>query len=129
MNTYQQVVIMSVSKQLCDVIDIASTKDFARYLDSNKFSYNEAQGMYKGTSERSFVILIDSDYELELLKAIAMKYNQESILYQDSNGISQLLFTDGSDSMVTLGKLRQTETIDNLEAYTILKGKFYSIID
>ena len=131
MNTFQQIVIMSVSKQVSDLTDIESTNDFDMYLKSNKFSFNQAMSCYQGNKERSFVILINDDLELELLKAVAMKYNKESILFQDSNGISQLLFTDGSNQVAILGKLRE---VDNKEAlskddYTILKGKYYSIID
>lgn len=43
-----------------------------------------ALGLYKGELEKSFIVEIDQDIQVDLIRAIARAYNQESILSVDA---------------------------------------------
>ena len=94
-------------------------------------TWNEAKGMYKGESETSFVVVMDNRDKFKPVMNdiydIATRTKQESILVQDAQGESYLCYlTDGRKEK--LGKLRQVESIQGLDAYTELNGKYYAIV-
>lgn len=103
----KQFVIMST-----DLISLPAFPSLGRfsmlesYLKDNGYSFVECEGKYKGTTERSVMILINSNEQLEDIKSLAFNvFNQENILYRDSNGLFSLEYPDKS---VILGrKLRE----------------------
>jgi len=128
MNITQQVVILSAELgNLCPIENSNRTRILRHCIEDCKLSFGEAQGVYKGGSEASFVVIVNNDDEIQALKDFAFKnFGQESVLYQDANQEAYLVFTDNSTER--LGRLQQTtkEVAENLDNYTILNGSYYA---
>ncbi len=128
MNIFQQVLILSAelntrTKEENDRV----TSNLETSLNECNISFNKAIGYYKGSEETSFVCLPKNEQEVEVLKDFAFKsFKQESVLFQDSNGQSYLIFEN--DEEETIGKLRQVNSklIEQLESYTIMNGAIYT---
>ena len=89
-------------------------------------SYAVVQGVYKGVSEVSILVKLNSFADLEILKNYAFKnFGQESVLFNDYNGMSHLMYNDGKDEM--LGKLQPVASIVGLDAYTIVNGQAWAV--
>ena len=87
-------------------------------------------GMYKSTSERSFAVIcnIDALHGQGGLLATARIYQQESVLVarqwgEDITGV--LVFCDGSEEDVELGKLVQCDPTKTYDAYTRICGTLF----
>jgi hypothetical protein len=128
MNTVQQVVIMSAElSSLNSVENVRRTLLLNDMIAELRLPFKQSIGVYKGSKERSFVVVVNDQAEIDTLAGFAFKsFGQESILHQDSNQLARLVYSDGRTE--TLGKLVQvskelTETLDN---YTLMDGKFYT---
>ena len=128
MNISRQVVILSAELgNLCPVENSNRTRILRHCIEDCRLSFGEAQGVYKGGSEASFVVIVNNDDEIQALKDFAFKnFGQESVLYQDANQEAYLVFNDNSTKR--LGRLQQTtkEVAENLDNYTILNGSYYA---
>jgi hypothetical protein len=83
--------------------------------------------MYKGTSERSFAIIcsVDALHGQGGLLAVAKRFQQESVLVARQWGddiTGALIFCDGSEEDVELGKLVQCDPAKTYDAYTRISG-------
>lgn len=126
MNTVQQVVILSA--------ELSTANDNARrtsllndMIAELKLPFKPALGVYMGNKENSFVVVVESQAEIDVLKGFAFKsFGQESILHQDANQEARLIFAD--DSTKQLGRLEQVskEEALSLDNYTEMNGKFYT---
>jgi hypothetical protein len=128
MNITQQIIILSANqndgrhernRQL--------NENLKACLDDCHFKYKEATGVYKGQEETSLVVLVNNETEIQTVKDFAFKgFNQESIFYQDSNGLGHLIFNDGKSKRV--GRLREVspKRIEQLNNYTVLNNKVYT---
>ena len=128
MNTVQQVVIMSAElSSLTAGENSRRTELLNDMITELRLPFKPAKGVYKGTSESSFVVVVNDQADIGTLAGFAFKsFGQESILHQDSNQLARLIFSDGK--METLGKLVQVpkELTKTLENYTIMEDKFYT---
>lgn len=129
MNTYQKVIILSAELSTLGQRENSNrTILLDEMLSELNISYKNATGCYKGTSETSFVCVVNNDAELDTIKNFAFKnFNQESVLEQDSNGICRLEYQN--DTSEVLGKLRQVsgEVATKQDAYTVMGGKYYVV--
>ncbi len=128
MNTVQQVVIMSAElSSLNSVENVRRTLLLNDMIAELRLPFKQSIGVYKGSKERSFVVVVNDQAEIDTLAGFAFKsFGQESILHQDSNQLARLVYSDGK--METLGKLVQVskELAETLENYTVMDGKFYT---
>lgn len=98
-------------------------------LDDCNFNYQEALGVYKGKEESSLVVITNNETDIQTLKDFAFKsFNQESVLYQDSNQEAYLLYHDGTTEQ--LGRLQEISIDDSLklDAYTVMNGRYYATV-
>jgi hypothetical protein len=128
MNISQQVIILSAeSDKKTPEQNNATTRILKHCLEDCNMLFGEAMGMYKGTSENSFVVVIQDIEEIKILKDFAFKnFNQESIIYQDANQEAYLINNNGTHEQ--LGELAEVSEIDaiNLDSYTLFGGRYYS---
>lgn len=127
MNITQQVVILS--GELSTVND--NTRRTALLNDmiaELRLPFKRANGVYKGQSENSFVVIVNDQTDIDTLANFAFKsFGQESILHQDANQEARLIFANGTTQR--LGRLEQVskELAESLENYTVMDGKFYAV--
>ena len=128
MNTVQQVVIMSAElSSLNSVENVRRTLLLNDMIAELRLPFKQSIGVYKGSKERSFVVVVNDQADIDTLAGFAFKsFGQESILHQDSNQLARLIYSDGK--METLGKLVQVpkELAETLDNYTLMDGKFYT---
>lgn len=95
-------------------------------LQELKLPYKQIQGCYKGSTEQSFMVIVKDEAEYEVIRDFAFKsFNQESILFRDLYGSASLVFQDGTKEQ--LGKFKQVDNVDNLEAYSVVDGTYWTI--
>lgn len=126
MNISQQTVILSAeltsnreerNRQL--------TENLKNCLIDCNFKFSQAERYYKSEPETSFVVLVNNDSEIELLKDFAFKnFKQESVLYVDSNQQAYVMFPSEEKR---LGKFIQVSEHEakKQDNYTVLHGKYY----
>jgi hypothetical protein len=85
------------------------------FLQAHGFSPIHVQGVYKGTSEDSYLVPIKGTEELERLKVIALQHGQESILYADEARVAKLLYLTTGEQ-VPLGTLQPIGEIEALNS-------------
>jgi hypothetical protein len=128
MNTVQQVVILSG-----ELSSLSSTENTRRTTLLNdmiaelRLPFKSSKGVYKGSAESSFVVIVREQADIDALTGFAFKsFGQESILHQDSNQLARLIYSDGKTE--TLGKLVQVpkELAETLDNYTVMEDKFYT---
>lgn len=128
MNTVQQVIILSA-----ELSKLSSTENERRTVLLNdmitelRLPFKPAKGVYKGSEETSFVVIVRDQGDIDTITGFAFKsFGQESVLHQDSNQRARLIFADGKTQ--ELGKLVQVDDVKNLDNYTMMEGKFYTTI-
>ena len=129
MNITQQVIILSANQN-------DGRHERNRQLHENlkacladcNLRFKEATGAYNGQTEDSVVVLVKDETDIQTVKNFAFKsFNQESVLYQDSNQEAYLLYHDGTTKQ--LGRLEQVnpKEIETLDNYTVMDGRVYAV--
>ena len=128
MNTVEQVVILSG-----ELSNLSSTENDRRTTLLNdmiaelRLPFKKATGVYKGSKENSFVVIVREQADIDTVTGFAFKsFGQESVLHQDSNQLARLIYANGKTEVV--GKLEQVskELAETLDNYTVMEGKFYT---
>jgi hypothetical protein len=122
MNILPQIVILSAHRaNLDDATNTMRHNLLCQMLRDLGLVYNAVDGVYKGTKETSLLVVLNNTTELETISDFAFKnFEQESILYSDSNRATQLIFNNGTTQ--ELGRLTQVtkQETEKLDSYTIL---------
>jgi hypothetical protein len=130
MNTVEQVVILSA--ELSSLSSEQNTRRTALLNDmisELRLPFKTAKGIYKGSEESSFVVVVRNEADIETLANFAFKsFGQESVLHQDSNQLARLIFATGETQEV--GKLVQVSKMlaQSMDNYTLMDGKYYTTI-
>jgi len=99
-------VIISVfrnNKPLFENID--NTAKAVTHLQSFGLKTKIVDGVYKGDSEKSILVpIINQNFDLSTVKQLASIYDQESILFVDSDRNAKLIFLKNSLGNQNLGK-------------------------
>jgi len=125
-NQYEKIVILSACQG--NHLDPMNTEHLKAILEESKALFAKVKGVYKGVEEMSFMVVLQEDVQLKILKEIAFEtFNQESILYRDNENRAYLHMNDGSE--VYLGKLVKTTEAHakSLDAYTYLPNEGYFV--
>jgi hypothetical protein len=128
MNISRQVVILSAElKTETTEANKRRTNNLESCLVDMRLPFKRGTGVYKGTEEVSFVVVVNDELDIQTVKDFAFKsFGQESILHVDSNQEAVLVFNNGVTER--LGRLEQVEQSVALgrDSYTILDDKFYT---
>ena len=123
---FKEVVIISAElTNESGISNVDRSVNLEKCLDDCNLQFNKASGVYKGSSEKSFIVLPRNSAEINVLKEFAFKnFNQESILFQDKSGDTFLIYSDGKKE--TIGRLKKVSSKLNLDSYTVLNGEIYT---
>lgn len=104
-------VVFSVYSTKRDIVDNTfAHEDVKASLIANNIAFLEAEGCYKGVTERSFILessdILKHDDNVRLSRAIARDYDQEAVLEVLNDGTTFLEYLDGREG-VELGVLRE----------------------
>ena len=96
-------------------------------LTLSGFTVDRVQGMYKGVSESSFRVTAPHGelFNLAMIRGLAARLNQESILWGNDKGASFLDYLDGS--MQHIGTMKRAASTKNLDAYSVINGQVFTV--
>ena len=123
---FKEVVIISAElTSESGISNVDRNVNLEKCLDDCNLQFNKASGVYKGSSEKSFIVLPRNSAEINVLKEFAFKnFNQESILFQDKSGDTFLIYSDGKKEAI--GRLKKVRSELDLDSYTVLNGEIYT---
>ena len=125
---FRQVIILSAElSELNDSNNLHRSDLLESCLNSLNITFNESEGYYKGRKEVSFVTLPKNDDELQAIIDLAfINFSQESIIKQDTDGKTFIIYNDGDCQEI--GRLKRVEThqIKEYDGYTRLNGVYYA---
>lgn len=127
MNITRQVVILSAELSTKSFeSNRQRTQTLEGILQDLHLSYNKATGVYKGSQEDSFVVIVNSELDIEVLRDFAFKnFDQESILVQDANQEAYLLYQDGTTQRLGVLEQATKEVATAQDSYTIMNDNYY----
>lgn len=122
--------ISAERSNLLDSKNIQRTESLSNILEGLTlagFTVTPVRGMYKGAQERSFrVTAPDGElFNLSMIRGLAQRLDQESILWVDVNGASFLDYFDGT--MQHLGTMGTVGSTIGLDAYSIINGEIFTV--
>jgi len=127
MNRSNQIVILSAElSTLSKKQNFFSTELLEQMLTDCNFNFIPAIGSYKGTQENSFVVMLTDSADIEVLRGFAAKFNQDSILYIDSNGLSTLLYGDNTSENIPTPRFMCESEALNKDAWTKIGSNYYA---
>lgn len=88
----------------------------------------EVAGYYKGTPERSFLVWIRNDADIDVLLGIAAEFMQESILVVHGDKTCQLYYTDGRLQEIGLWENISESSLHRYSSYTKIAGRYYAAV-
>ncbi len=95
-------------------------------LESLDFTFKKVSGCYNGIKEVSFLVIPRNNTEIDILKGLAFtKFGQESVLYQDTTGHCFLEYPN--DTSEKIGRFEEITNADNIQNYTIINGKAFTV--
>ena len=129
MNTKRQVVILSAElENYSDNEKLRATDNLEACLNDLNLVYSNANGRYKDVNEKCFVVIVNNQVELDAVKDLGLdSFKQESVLYQDSNGYSHLIYKDKSEMIGKLDLVSEKQALES-QNYVELKGQYYVVI-
>ena len=130
MKLNRMLVVLSAERtEMSAELNAERTGDLEGRLVADNFSYDKAEGCYKGDKEVSFVVQVENFREVLMLLRMSHDYQQECIMLVDARNKAFLLYND-KRSMVGLGRL-QTSPCEPLseyvDAYTKLGDTYYYV--
>lgn len=96
-----------------------TTHNMETILNDYGFSFTQVLGSYKGATEQSFLVIVNSDKDRAKLIDLAQDFNQESILISRPDRSSYLYMIENGDK-IELGELQEVESVEGLDAFTIV---------
>jgi hypothetical protein len=114
-----EIVIISASKGFNKELDKSSTERLIAYLTVENYAYKQVIGRYKGVTEVSFVVKVDSEAGMEQMLKVAVEFNQTNILYVKKDDTACLVYCDDGASY-EIGKFNEVEidSVSELEDTT-----------
>lgn len=111
-----------------DLVDYQTYIVVLGFLHNVGIKIEEAIGCYKGVTERCFICQPTSKYHYGIIKGIAKKFNQESILTINDLDMSILVYMDGSKREY-VGHWRVVERSEAIKSnnftYDIDRNRYY----
>lgn len=88
---------------------------------------HEAEGRYKGKSEKSWVVEVNNHTDVVSVCAAAARYNQESILVVDNDSVAKLVYGGLTPRVVKLGRVFRADVDDGRDC-TIVGNDLFVVI-
>jgi len=93
MNTHTPFVIFTSDRaELQPVENDARRALLEKQLHARGLSFKAVDGVYKGTTEKAFLVLLDDARHEDVCLELARRNQQESVLYVDANRVATLLY-------------------------------------
>lgn len=129
MNTTTPLMIVSAdSVKITNEAEVLSRRNwFEHKLQQLHLSYRKVAGKYKLIDETSFIILVESEEQEQTVFRLARAFNQETVLFVDSNSYAALFDADGN-YLKNAGRMTEVseEQAKDLPSYTVVDGHYYA---
>lgn len=95
---YKHVLIFSVyQKDKTSEENLQNHQGLKNILDLHRISYKSMLGCYNGSPEMSLMVSAD---QIEMVKSMCRKYNQECFLERENDNMTYLVYPDGSKEYI-----------------------------
>jgi hypothetical protein len=114
---------------------LSCERDRQRELKDNLrnagLKYQEVTGCYEGLIETSYLVVLSTEIhvaerKLDQVLKLARKYEQESILYCDSERTAYLLYCEGPQAP-KLGVFQSVGPMPLTDNWTFVNGSYYEV--
>lgn len=126
---YKNIAILSAElSHLDDYVNAHRHMQLKGILQDLGLSSQEVTGVYKGTKERSLIVLLPDFETQQVVVDIALKtFSQESILVRDNENHARLIYKEYEHYLGTMQAISQAEA-SRLNAYTITNdGQYWAV--
>lgn len=102
--------------------------NLSKDLKSFQFKFSPIKGKYKGVTEKSFIVKVNTQKDLDILTSLGNKYNQETVLFVHEDNKSYLIKCSNA-SLTMLGKFVNVEKKEAIsqDAYSIIGNKYFIV--
>lgn len=116
---------MKTQKNDFIILSADNTETLKNVLEDLNYTFQQCTGKYKGTIETSFLVRLDDQMQLDILKKIAFNnFNQESVLIR-INGKILLVYSNGNIERFDSFKMISKKQAEKLNAYTFINQNYY----
>lgn len=122
--------IISAERGDVGVLDnLARTEELAGVLRASPYPFKRVRGVYRGTGEASFVVVLSQHVgdDLDWLRARAREFQQESILFVDGGKAFLEFLADGSSEELGTWQQATPEYAMAQDDYTTDGERFYVV--
>lgn len=125
MKQLQEFIILSAELSTEDNLENAiRTERLAMMLEDLHLPFKVIEGVYKGTSEVSFMVTVKNESEYETVKDLGLKtFGQESVLFRNLHGLAFLVY--GNGKLESIGRFQQVNDVEKEESYSVVDGNFW----
>lgn len=115
-------------------LNAVRTTQLMERLVVDGLAFEPARGMYEGSEERSFVVAVPRDLDLEYIRALAGMYEQDAILVINEYGDAVIEGLLGNGTIVPVGKWVEIGTpgapssTAGLPGWTEVRGRMYTTV-
>lgn len=93
MNTHTSFIIFTSDRSvLSEPMNVLRRELLEKQLRHRGLSFKPVDGVYKGTTEHAYLVLVDSDRDEAICLELARRNEQESVLHVDANRVATLLY-------------------------------------
>lgn len=127
-STFTTVIISAEQSGLLQETNDLRTAALRAQLDTIGVVWVSSLGSYKGSIEKSNVVVINSAEKLNKLMDLARDYGQESILVRYADGQVELQYTNGTVEKLQ-GDLVQIPSITSslYDGWTLVNERYYTV--
>ena len=117
---HKSFIIFSVDNNFDDILLLEHKRENLEQELKQVFNYKLVEGCYKGKTEVSFYVEIETVQDFNLIENIAHYYKQESILFVNDDRQAYLVYLDDTSNPVYIGNFKQVSKSEALQhdAYT-----------
>lgn len=116
---------MKTQKNDFIILSADNTETLKNVLEDLNYTYQKCIGKYKGTIETSFLVRLDDQIQLDIIKKLAFNnFNQESVLIR-INGKISLVYSNGIIERFDSFKMISKKQAKKENAYTLINGNYY----
>jgi len=127
LNHYQQLAFISAFKDNLTIENNLKRHDYmSELLTRLNISHNPVEGMFKNKAEKSFMVHLTHITTLELVQSVAIEFEQEAVLYRDSNGQVWLVNSKGDQESVGTFRKISEEQAGQVTAWTKINSEFFT---
>lgn len=129
-NLVNKMIFLSAERADTQNTNYMRTRDLEYGIKASGMDYVKVSGVYKGTNEASFGVVVKSREDEEILLNFARTFSQESVLIRHTDGTAELQFIESNEIVCLPGRFRNIskQEAELLDAYTFDGSRYWAVV-